>query len=52
LLQNKGKGKGKGKGKANKDAEDGSKKTNENGEKTPEIVKLKALDVFAGCGGQ
>jgi len=47
-----GKGKGKGKGKASKSSE-AEKAMNEvnNGSGKSEIVKLKALDVFAGCGG-
>jgi plasmid rolling circle replication initiator protein Rep len=52
LLQNKGKGKGKGKNRAVKDVEDNSKATEDNSEMKTEIVKLKALDVFAGCGGE
>jgi len=47
-----GKGKGKGKGKASKtnEAEKTVNEMNSSNRKT-EIVKLKALDVFAGCGG-
>jgi len=47
-----GKGKGKGKGKASKSAEV-EKPADEvySDSKNAEIVKLKALDVFAGCGG-
>lgn len=52
FLQNKGKGKGKGKGRAAKDVEDRGRTTEDDGEMKTEIVKLKALDVFAGCGGK
>jgi len=47
-----GKGKGKGKGKASKsnEAEKPVSEVTDELKKT-EIVKLKALDVFAGCGG-
>jgi len=47
-----GKGKGKGKGKASKSSEtDKAVSETNNASNKTEIVKLKALDVFAGCGG-
>jgi len=45
-----GKGKGKGKGKSTKSSEKPAGEVSCDGRKT-EVVKLQALDVFAGCGG-
>jgi len=49
-----GKGKGKGKGKSTKSSEvvDKPMDFEVNSGKKTEVVKLKALDVFAGCGGR
>ena len=47
-----GKGKGKGKGKSSKSSEIEKPASEFNGDcRKTEIVKPKALDVFAGCGG-
>jgi len=49
-MQGKGKGKGKGKASKSSDAEKAVSEVNSGSRKT-EVVKLKTLDVFAGCGG-
>jgi len=49
-MQGKGKGKGKGKASKSSEAEKAANEANSGSGKT-EVVKLKALDVFAGCGG-
>jgi len=47
-----GKGKGKGKGKSSKSSEvDQLASEVDSDSRRAEVVKLKALDVFAGCGG-
>ena len=52
MYNTQGKGKGKGKGKASKSS-DAEKAVSEviSGSRKTEVVKLKTLDVFAGCGG-
>jgi len=52
LYRAQGKGKGKGKGKSTKSSEIEKPAADVNtDDRKTEIVKLKALDVFAGCGG-
>jgi len=47
-----GKGKGKGKGKSSKSSESEKAASVVDGDnRKTEMVKMKALDVFAGCGG-
>ena len=50
-MQGKGKGKGKGKSTKSTEVEKPAGEVNGDGGKT-ELVKLKTLDVFAGCGGR